>query len=72
MPPFGPVKRRDLIKALIAAGFSGPEVGGKHQAMRRGTLTVAIPNPHQGDIGRNLLARVLRQAQISREQWEQL
>jgi hypothetical protein len=40
--------------------------------MRRGTLTLAIPNPHRGDIGRALLAEILRQAQIPRDQSEKL
>ena len=72
MPAFGPVGRADLIRALRKAGFTGPESGGKHQAMRRGTLTLTLPNPHRGDIGVNLLARILRQANISRQEWEAL
>lgn len=72
MPPFGPIKRDDLIRALRQAGFTGPETGGRHQAMRRGTFTFPIPNVHRGDIGKNLLARLLRQAGITREQWEKL
>jgi predicted RNA binding protein YcfA (HicA-like mRNA interferase family) len=31
---------------------------------------VTIPNPHQGDIGVGLLTRILRQAGVSREEWE--
>jgi hypothetical protein len=61
-----------LIAALRRAGFAGPEPGGRHGAMRRGTLTFPIPNPHGGDIGRTLLARLLRQAGISRSEWERL
>ena len=40
--------------------------------MLRADTTIRIPNPHQGDIGRELLARILRQAHISREEWEAL
>jgi len=72
MPPFGPIKRADLIRALRAAGFSGPESGGRHAAMRRGNVTLAIPNPHRGDIHKNLLAKLLREAGITREEWERL
>jgi predicted RNA binding protein YcfA (HicA-like mRNA interferase family) len=72
MPPFGPVKRADLIRALRKAGFTGPESGGSHQAMRRGSFTLPLPNPHGGDIGKNLLSRILRLAGISREDWERL
>jgi len=40
--------------------------------MQRGTLVVRIPNPHQGDISQALLLRILKQAGISREEWEAL
>jgi hypothetical protein len=29
-----------------------------------------IPNPHGADIGANLLTRILRDAGVSREEWE--
>jgi predicted RNA binding protein YcfA (HicA-like mRNA interferase family) len=72
MPTFGPVKRRDLLRHLKELGFDGPYSGGNHQYVIRGETRVRIPNPHQGDIGRGLLARILRQANISREEWERL
>ncbi len=72
MPSFGPIKRPDLIRALREAGFDGPLAGGKHQFMVRGELRLVIPNPHSGEIGRDLLARLLRQAGITREEWEKL
>jgi predicted RNA binding protein YcfA (HicA-like mRNA interferase family) len=72
MPPFGPISRSDFIRALRAAGFTGPYPGGKHSFMRRGTFTLTLPNAHRGDIGKNLLANLLRQAGIRREEWEAL
>lgn len=72
MPPFGPISRRHLILALREAGFEGPYSGGKHSFMIRGDLTITVPNPHYGDIGREFLARILRQADISKNEWEQL
>lgn len=72
MPTFGPIKRRDLISALAHFGFTGPETGKKHDYMVRGNQQVRIPNEHGGDISRDLLARILRQAGISREEWERL
>lgn len=72
MPHFGPIKRRELIAALRRAGFTGPFSGGKHEFMERGELALTIPNPHGSDIGPNLLAKVLRQAGISREEWQRL
>jgi predicted RNA binding protein YcfA (HicA-like mRNA interferase family) len=72
MPPFGPIKRRDLIRYLQQLGFDGPYSGGKHQFVSKGDITLRLPNPHQGDIGREFLARILRQAKINRDEWEQL
>lgn len=70
MPPWVPTKRRDLIAGLRRLGFTGPFSGGKHQFMTRGDVVLTIPNPHHGDIGIGLLAVVLRQAGISRKEWE--
>ena len=72
MPPFGPNSRVDLIHYLRKAGFSEPRSGGKHQHMKRESVRVTIPIPHSGDIGKALLAKVLRDAFISREEWEKL
>jgi len=72
MPPFRPVKRKELIRYLKRLEFQGPYSGGKHQFMIRGEITISIPNPHQTEIGRNYLARILRQAGISKEECEKL
>ncbi len=48
MPPFAPIKRKELIRQLRKLGFSGPLVGGNHQYMVQGKLKIWIPNPHQG------------------------
>ncbi len=72
MPAFGPVSRRDFVAALRRAGFDGPTPRGKHELMRRGDATVIVPNPHRGDISTRLLARILRQAGVSRSEWERL
>jgi predicted RNA binding protein YcfA (HicA-like mRNA interferase family) len=72
MPRFGPIRRRDLIRYLRQLSFEGPYSGGKHQFMVKNDITVRLPNPHQGDIGQEFLARILRQARIDRDQWETL
>ena len=72
MPPFGPIKRSDLIFYLSRTGFKGPLPGGRHEYMVKGELKIYLPNPRRGDAGKNLLSRILRQAQISREEWEKL
>ncbi len=72
MPVFGPIKWRDLVYYLREAGFEGPYPGGKHQYMVKEGLKLTIPNPHQGDISQGLLARILRQANISIDEWQEL
>ena len=72
MPPFKPIKRQELIRQLKKLGFSEPQAGGNHQYMVKGQLKLFIPNPHRGDISKSLLARILRQANITREEWENL
>ncbi|HRJ45076.1 MAG TPA: type II toxin-antitoxin system HicA family toxin [Caldilineaceae bacterium] len=57
------------MQRLRELGFEGPYAGGRHPQMRRGDLTLVIPNPHEGDIGVGLLRRILRQAGIFRQEW---
>src|SRR3970282_91229 len=70
MPVWRPVSRRQLVAALRRLGFQGPYSGGKHEFMVRGERVLTIPNPHRGDIGLGLLAVILRQAGVSRKEWE--
>jgi predicted RNA binding protein YcfA (HicA-like mRNA interferase family) len=72
MPRFGPIKRRELVACLRRLGYSGPFAGGRHEFMQRGNVSVTIPNPHKSDIGPNLLAKVLCQAGVTRNEWESL
>jgi len=72
MPRLGPIKRSDLIRHLRGLGFDGPYSGGKHEFMIKETTTITIPNPHQSEIGKELLSRLLRQAGIDRAEWEKL
>ena len=66
------ISRSNLIKRLKKLGFDGPYSGGKHQFMIKENLRLAIPNPHKGDIGIDLLSRILKQAGISNAEWEKL
>jgi len=74
MPHFGPIRRKDLIRFLKQLGFSGPYSGGKHEFMVRKSdqLKLTIPNPHGSEIGKALLTELLREAEISRQDWENL
>jgi predicted RNA binding protein YcfA (HicA-like mRNA interferase family) len=70
MPPFAPIKRTALIRVLRKFGFDGLYSGGSHEYMVRGQHKIFIPNPHGGDISKGLLLRILRQAGISKDEWE--
>jgi predicted RNA binding protein YcfA (HicA-like mRNA interferase family) len=72
MPPFKPIKRKDLIKTLKEAGFEGPFAGGRHEFLMKEELRLILPNLHQSEISKDLLARILRQAKLTREEWEKL
>ncbi len=72
MPPIKPIKRRELIRYLHKFGFDGPYSGGRHQFMQKDNLTLTIPNPHEKDIDRTFLLKILKQAGISREAWEKI
>ncbi|HEO65640.1 MAG TPA: type II toxin-antitoxin system HicA family toxin [Spirochaetes bacterium] len=65
------ISRGKLIKKLKSLGFSGPFSGRKHQFMSKGNLKIRIPNPHQSrDIDIHLLKEILRQANISHQDWD--
>lgn len=72
MPTLSPTKRKDLIKFFRKLGFDGPFRGGNHQYLIKDRLKVRIPNPHQGDISKSLLIRILKQANVEKETWGEL
>lgn len=72
MPTWKAIKWRELVISLKKADFKGPYSGGKHQYLVKGELKLTIPNPHQGDISISLLSKILKQAHISRDEWEKL
>ena len=69
MPKLPPISRKQFIQRLHELGFDGPYAGGKHPQMKRGSLTVIIPNEHIGDIGPGFLHRLLKQAGIAHDEW---
>ncbi|MDP2951330.1 MAG: type II toxin-antitoxin system HicA family toxin [bacterium] len=69
MPKLKPAQWRELCKGLKSFGFDGPYQSGKHPFMIKGDLSLTIPNPHSQNISVDLLSRILRQANISRNNW---
>jgi predicted RNA binding protein YcfA (HicA-like mRNA interferase family) len=66
-----PIDHKDLVRNLRKLGFDGPYSGGKHLFMVKEQLVLTVPNPHHGEIGPDLLGRILRQAGISVKEWEE-
>jgi predicted RNA binding protein YcfA (HicA-like mRNA interferase family) len=67
-----PISTKKLIQNLRLFGFIGPYSGGRHMFMMKGNLKLRVPNPHKGDISKNLLSEILRQAGISPGEWKKL
>ncbi|MBK8796638.1 MAG: type II toxin-antitoxin system HicA family toxin [Anaerolineales bacterium] len=67
----GPISRRDFIERLRLMGFEGTYSGGRHEFMLRDNSRLILPNPHRSIISVDLLIRLLKQAGISREDWQQ-
>ena len=72
MPQIGPVSRRVLIDNLRRVGFRGPYPGGRHEFMMGRGVRLILPNPHRGGVSAPFLARILRQARVTRNEWEAL
>jgi hypothetical protein len=65
-----PLPLRELVRRLRRLGFDGPFGGRDHPYMKRGPFKVIIPNPHHSVVDGALIARILRQAEITPEDWE--
>ncbi|KKU06099.1 MAG: hypothetical protein UX07_C0007G0006 [Parcubacteria group bacterium GW2011_GWA2_45_30] len=64
------VSWRKLVQKFRRLDFDGPYAGGRHLFMKRGELKVIIPNPHGRDIDKNLIAEIIKQADISPDKWD--
>jgi predicted RNA binding protein YcfA (HicA-like mRNA interferase family) len=69
MTRLAPVSREELIRKLRILGFQGPFTGGRHEFMARKGVRLIIPNPHRREVGVDLLARILREAGVTRDEW---
>lgn len=61
---------RKMVQKFRRLGFDGPYSGGRHLFMIKGKLKVHIPNPHKGDISKDLIMEILRQAEIFPKDWD--
>ena len=69
MPKIAPCSREELIRKLRNLGFIGPFSGGKHSYMKRGSYRQIIPNPHGKAISGEFIKEILKQADISADEW---
>ena len=65
------ISRKEIIVKFRKFGFEGPFTVTRHQFMKKGRNKIRIPNPHGGkDIHISLLKEILKQADISIKDWE--
>ncbi|MEQ8170104.1 MAG: type II toxin-antitoxin system HicA family toxin [Candidatus Eremiobacterota bacterium] len=65
------ISRKEIIRKFRSLGYTGPFSGGRHNFMIKGQKKIRIPNPHgSGDIHISLVSEILRQADITRDEWD--
>lgn len=69
----GSINYNQFIKKMRKLGFEGPYSGGRHLFMTREEKDLVVPNPHhRKDIGPGLLSRILKQAGVSKKDFENI
>ena len=73
MPPLPILKARDIIAALHKIGFETIRQKGSHVRLKHPDGRVVTVPVHPGqDIGRGLLRKILRDAELSRDEFVNL
>ena len=73
MPKLRPLKSREAIAKLRKLGFEGPFPGGRHSRMVHLQTGQIVPIPiHSKEIGVGLIREIIRQVNISVEEWLEL
>ena len=69
-----PLKPAEVIRRLRALEFEGPVPGGRHDRMVHPLTRKVIPVPRHGgrDIGPGLVRRIIHEAGITAEEWNNL
>jgi predicted RNA binding protein YcfA (HicA-like mRNA interferase family) len=71
MPKLHILKPKQIVTALEKAGFRQVRQKGSHVQFKRGNLLVTVPS-HPEDLNPQVLKSILRQAQMSAEELENL
>jgi len=72
MPRLTPLKYRELISKLKKLGLTGPYPGSKHPYFLLGGRPIKIPNPHEGDVGKDIIKDILRLIGITWKEFSDL
>lgn len=74
MPKLSPLKANEVMRKLRVLGYIGPIPGGRHAHMVHHLQKKVIPIPTHGskDIGVGLLRKIIREAGVSIEEWQNL
>lgn len=68
MPKLPVIRPVQAISALEKAGFIRARQKGSHVQMKKGSLLVTVPM-HSGDLDRTTLRSILRQANLTEEEF---
>jgi predicted RNA binding protein YcfA (HicA-like mRNA interferase family) len=68
MPKLPVLKPREVIAVLEKAGFRQVRQKGSHVQFKRGNLLVTVPH-HPGDLNPQVLRSILRQAQMTQDEF---
>jgi predicted RNA binding protein YcfA (HicA-like mRNA interferase family) len=66
------VKSRDVLRALSRAGFTVVDQEGSHVKLRKGALTVIVPDHRGKDMPKGTLGSILKQSEMTVEQFKSL
>jgi predicted RNA binding protein YcfA (HicA-like mRNA interferase family) len=74
MPKLAPLKASEIVRKLKALGYDGPIPGGRHLHMVNYATKQVIPIPAHGnkDVGIGLLRKIIREANVTVEEWQKL
>jgi predicted RNA binding protein YcfA (HicA-like mRNA interferase family) len=67
-----PIKHRELVRRFQKLGWQGPYQRGKHPFFVKDSRRLTIPNPHDGEVDWSLMKRILKQADVTPQQWEDI
>ena len=65
----GPISRREFFRKLRTFDFDGPHTRKNHPFMRKDKFKLTVPNKHGPDIDGQMVDKILKQADIELDKW---